>query len=218
MFFLLIRQIRGLTVHLQSIAVKLYNKTVSNTTTIKYKSFVTLIFYKLVSPAISSHDNPSCRFDVLKTLVDAPPKKTLLSRILFWKKSDQHYAELKRIVSEIAIIDFIRLAPQENQNKVNPDVFKQNYEEFAKIINLYTACAHATSEQILSFQSAKKWIIRIIKWFLLILPASVLVYLAWQVTINSQQLNEGNVRMGFYTFILTALNPFITSLLQKFLK
>ncbi|USK58116.1 dCTP deaminase domain-containing protein [Peribacillus asahii] len=51
-----------------------------------HKSFVTLMFHKLISPAIVGHDNQPARFDQLKTIVEKQDKPRGWKRLLFWKK------------------------------------------------------------------------------------------------------------------------------------
>jgi len=49
---------------------------------VKYSSFVTLMFYRMISPAVKAHDNPPSRIDVLRGILD----KAKYPAFLNWRK------------------------------------------------------------------------------------------------------------------------------------
>ncbi|MGF7060037.1 dCTP deaminase domain-containing protein [Brassicibacter mesophilus] len=152
----------------------------------KYCSFVTLIFYKLVSPTTSDHDNPSCRFDLLNRVV-IEPKQSLWSKILFGKKYRKHYNELRKFISNIGSIDFIKLGIKGENDIINAEDFEKKYEKFTETIKFYTDAAHSANKEIISIKYFKTKLKKIILFIIYILPLGSYLYLGWKLGIRNEK-------------------------------
>jgi len=151
----------------------------------KYCSFVTLIFYRLVSESEKKHDNPSCRLDLLNDVV-IEPKLSLWNKLLYGKKYKTHYSELKKFIRNIGEIDFIRLGIAEEEHKINVEEFKKKYEKFRETINFYTDAAHVVNKKIIDIKKSKVFYKKGILTFALIVPLGIILYIAWKYGIKSK--------------------------------
>lgn len=127
---------------------------------VKYNSFVTLIFYKMVTPTNNPHDNPPCRLDILREKIKSP-------KFLDW--SNNNYWKLRNVIDKIR--DFESLQVNIGQSKdyeriIKIEKFKKKYEDFTKNLEFQIEEAHEINRQIL----LKNQIFFIIKSFILTIP------------------------------------------------
>lgn len=170
----------------------------------KYCSFVTLIFYRLVSESNKKHDNPSCRFDLLKDVVKEP-KLSLWNKLLYGKKYKTHYSELKKFISNIGNIDFIRLGIIEDDHKINVEEFKNKYEKFRETINFYTDAAHAVNRKIIDIKKSKTFFKKGFLITALIVSLVMILYFAWKYGIKSEKPDTHGYLVIFALVSLTTL-------------
>ncbi|MFB4324447.1 hypothetical protein RB298_19090, partial [Priestia sp. BR_2] len=164
--------------------------------TYKHKSFVTLVFHRLVSPAESHLDNPPGRFDQLKDAIQVQKKKGW-KKFLFWRGKDQHFEELKDMIDTIGSISFINNNDSElkqfgfvNNNvleTLNKESFYRNYENFTEIIKFYTDKAHATTSKIRNDKRTKSFWFHLLKIISTLLLIGVIVYLAWTLGVKKDK-------------------------------
>ncbi|QUH25557.1 dCTP deaminase domain-containing protein [Serpentinicella alkaliphila] len=173
--------------------------------TFKYCSFVTLILYKLVTPAYIKHDNPSCRFDLLKDIVKEP-STSLMSKIFFGKKYKSHYNELRNFIGNIGDINFIKLGIEEENGEFKIEEFKNKYDKFIETIKFYTDSAHAANREIVNLKNLKNRIKKCIVVSLSFLPLLAYSYLGWKFGIKNERPSTDGYMMLIY---LTAVAPFI---------
>lgn len=121
----------------------------------EYSSFVTLIFYRMVTPTNKNHDNPPCRLDVLKDVVKIPKR----ARILGISK----YLKLNRIVDTISDFEQISVnigQAQNEEERIRRIIdFRQKYQPFAKQIEFHIAQAHEINNKIIRLNKITRGII-----------------------------------------------------------
>lgn len=177
-------------------------------------SFVTLIFYRLVSEANTKHDNPSCRLDLLEDVVKVP-KLSLWSKILFGRRYKIQYNELRKFIGNIGKIDFIKLGITEKENKINVEDFKKKYEKFRETINFYTGAAHDVNREITGIKKSKTTIKIILLIVLCLFPLSAALYLGWIFGIKNEKPTTDGYMFLVY---LTAISPFLVQLVAPIYK
>ncbi|WHY97351.1 dCTP deaminase domain-containing protein [Peribacillus simplex] len=112
-----------------------------------HRAFVTLVLKRLSEEPTQEHNNPSGRFDILKSLVDLPLKRRFW---LPWKKRKNHFLKLKQMIDEIGSLSFVKNPNKESNN----EVFVQNYEAFSKTLEFYTKLAREASVKIVDQRRA----------------------------------------------------------------
>ncbi|ABR47093.1 hypothetical protein Amet_0868 [Alkaliphilus metalliredigens QYMF] len=180
----------------------------------KYCSFVTLIFYRLVSATSEKHDNPSCRFDLLNDVVKEP-KQSIWSKVFFGKKHKMQYNELRKFISNIGNIDFIKLGIKEENDEINVEDFKKKYEKFTETINFYTDAAHAVNKEIIGIENIKRTFKRILLIILYLFPLSAYLYLGWKFGIKNEKPSTDGYMFLIY---LTATSPLLIQVLLPIIK
>ena len=150
----------------------------------KHCSFVTLIFYKMVTAAKKAHDNKSCRLDILKDIVEKPNDKD---------KNYYKYDELDKTISSIAELDFVKTSVKELRNplkrKVGIETFKKKGNEFDRQINDYIQQANSVTKTIRNTKVKKKKMINrvatIISMIFFVIPIGIIIYIAVKNQDNS---------------------------------
>jgi len=176
----------------------------------KYCSFVTLIFYRLVSPTDRKHDNPSCRFDLLKDIIKEP-------RISFWgnlfggKKYKNQYNKLRNFIGNIGNINFIRLGIEEEEGEFKVEDFRNKYDKFIETINFYTDSAHEVNREIINSKKAKSKTKKGLLIFFVLLVIASYLFLGWKFGIKNQKPSTDGYMILVY---LTAISPLIVQLLS----
>lgn len=166
---------------------------------LEHSSFATLMFTKLISPALKYHDNPSGRVDILKKVVEKPNKK----RIIRFGKNRSHYLQLKEMIDNIGSIEFIKNDVPESNASITKEQFKDNYENFSQTLNFYTNQAHDTSKKIISNKNAwtNTWIV-----LKTLGSLAAVIYFAWHFSDGGQV--DG--RVGIVALFI-ALLPWVVS-------
>ena len=142
-----------------------------NNLKIKHCSFVTLILYRIVSPSIKMHDNPSCRFELLEDIMDNY-KLSLWDKL--WNKIffiNKNRMILKELICKISKVNFKDLSETDGIDKIDIEAFKKKYRNFMEMINHTTNSAHSANKRILNREFGKKL-------FLVAIPLLVLVSLS----------------------------------------
>jgi len=166
-------------------------------------SFVTLMLNKMVSSALTNHDNKSGRFDLLRNTIEVP-KARFLDKLKFWKGNKNHFKNLQEMISEIGSIDF----SEKDSSKSKKD-FENHYQNLMKVIDFYTDQAHEASKQIINYKYIYKLIIRGIYVIVLIL----IMISAWKLGV---QLSNPAM-ITFFTLVMTfALKPLFDFLNNKY--
>ena len=111
----------------------------------KYKSFVTLILYKMLSPSKGVHDNLPSRIDILKDKMASLTKKS-------------NYKELVGIIEKILNFESIRVgiskySATERPLKINE--FEQKYSNFSASLNENISDAQKISGKIKYWKNVK---------------------------------------------------------------
>ncbi|MDD4238033.1 MAG: hypothetical protein PHT62_05705 [Desulfotomaculaceae bacterium] len=146
-----------------------------NGTGFKYKSFVTLIFYRMVTPTMTGHDNLPCRLDILRDLVSKP--KYI---------SYDNYMKLKDVIDTIRDFEDLQVnigrAPFE-QREEKIQQFKAKYQLFTKQIEFHISQAHEINRQILKVHI----FLKILSMALLTIPLLTIFYYAYRFSVTNQQ-------------------------------
>jgi deoxycytidine triphosphate deaminase len=160
----------------------------------EYCSFVTLIFYRMVTPTTKGHDNPSCRLDILKDIVSKPKAG------IFYRNNEKYY-ELERLINKISNFETIKVDigkanVEERSERIKQ--FQEKYSTFANRIDFYISQAHEINYQIIKAKRVM-WYIGNIVWAIPIVGLGILLYNAYKDT-NSNLIA---VLVAMISFALT---------------
>jgi deoxycytidine triphosphate deaminase len=179
----------------------------------RHCSFVTLIFYKMVSSAEKTHDNKSCRLDILKNIVEKPDEKD---------ESYYKYNELDNIIKNIAELDFVKysIAELRDPSRRRDGImnFKEKGKDFDRQINDYIQKAKSITDAIREKKKSKKDLkdrrnkmLTNISILLLIIPIIVIIYIA------IRNRHNGSVNLGqILALFLSAYLSMIPQLIEHF--
>ncbi|MEN6349726.1 MAG: hypothetical protein ABFD08_10075 [Syntrophomonas sp.] len=122
----------------------------------EYCSFVTLIFYRMVTPTNKKHDNPPCRIDILKDSVRVP-------RRWFPGIKLEQYLKLNNIVNKIRdfediVVDIGKSEKDTNERGEKIKEFKSKYLHFEKQLSFNIDEAHEINKNIIYSIIVKKYI------------------------------------------------------------
>jgi len=175
-------------------------------------SFVTLIFYKMVTPAKKVHDNSSCRLDILKTIIEKP------------KEDDKEYYEydaLDNVINNIAELDFVKHNIKELRDPLKRGdgikAFKQKGNEFDIKIKDYIQEAKSITEKIRKQKQLKQTTNnKFKKWLniLYVLPILYILYIAIKNR-SSESVNLGQILPLFLSVYLAFFVQDIKNLYSK---
>lgn len=131
----------------------------------RYKSFVTLIFYRMVTLTKTGHDNPPCRMDILKKLVRK-------NKFFF---SHEKYVKLQDVIDTIRDFESLQVnigkaSLAERNDKI--DQFKKKYKTFTKQIEFHISQAQEINRQIVKINT---WI----KYIVFGLSSLPIIYFCW---------------------------------------
>lgn len=164
-----------------------------------YKSFVTLMFYRLASSTSASHDNPSCRMDILQ--------KLKIESKSFWLYNK--YNKLRDVVDIIRDFESlqVKIGQSNSENRLDKiNQFHEKYKEFSRQIEFHISQAHEINDEIISI---KKWIniITFVIVTLMIFGYAVFCF----INFDKQTFSD---KMILYTF----LGPFLAPIYLLWLK
>lgn len=111
----------------------------------KYSSFVTLVFYRMITPAKKEHDNLPCRLDILKNIVKRPRHINLLPN---------QYDKLENVIDVIRNFESFQVNIgqadiKDRESKIQQ--FRDKYEDFARKLEFHIKQAHEINNQIVRF-------------------------------------------------------------------
>ena len=128
---------------------------------VKYKSFVTLILYKMLTPTKNAHDNPPCRLDILKEKVKKP-------RFIDWTFGD--YCKLESIIEKIrdfeGLVVNIGQAKDEKDRAERIQNFYKKYDAFTENLEFHINQAHAINNKIIFKGRIRYWVRTVIISFI----------------------------------------------------
>lgn len=110
---------------------------------VKYKSFVTLIFYKMITSTNNAHDNPPCRLDILKEKVKIPK---------FFGWSNNNYWKLTNVIDKIKDFESLQVNIGQSKNYERDkkiERFKEKYKDFTNNLEFQIEEAHEINREIL---------------------------------------------------------------------
>lgn len=168
-----------------------------------YSSFVTLIFYRMVTPTNKGHDNPSCRLDILKDIVQKP------KGCIFYRNFNKYY-ELEKLINKISNFEIIKVdigKASKDQRNEQINLFKDKYSYFANQIDFYINQAHEINYEIIK---EKKVIWYIITTFYTV-PIIVLGYYIY----NAYKDKDSNLIAVLIGIITLALTRYIKRIEKK---
>lgn len=156
---------------------------------IKYKTFVTLIFYRMVSKAEGIQDNLPCRIEILKDTKDS-------------LKDSKKYFQLISIIDEIRNFETFQVGIGATEGKERKDKIKQfeyKYSKFAIELNNNISKASEISKSIVDCNYIKYIVIM----FVLIVLFIILIIIALKayITHNSSLLSLIAIFVAIYIFI-----------------
>jgi deoxycytidine triphosphate deaminase len=151
----------------------------------EYSSFLTLIFYRMVTPTKKGHDNLPCRIDILKNITIKKP-----SRINLYPSK---YQRLQNVVKDI---QFESLGIGSKSGKEREDCikdFKDKYTSFARKIEFWIRQAHSINTDIMHLESIWRWLVN----FILI---AIMVWIAYLV--YTAKIVEDSNALAFYGVVV----------------
>jgi deoxycytidine triphosphate deaminase len=142
-----------------------------------HKSFITLIFHKLISASEIEHDNKPGRFDQLKNIVKEQVKPKWWEKVFFLKKKNQHFSKLKELIDIIGSIKYTQ-SFSSIDNALDVQKFYKNHENFTELLKFYTDKAHETSSEIIE---KKNWKLNLFFIFRSLTGISVIIFMYFSV-------------------------------------
>lgn len=133
-----------------------------------HQAFVTMVLRRLPEEPFEKHDNPSGRFDLLKSIVDTPPTRRMFWP---WKKNKNHYKKLKQLIDQIGSLTFLTNSKEEKikeEIESEKELFIRNYERFFKTLEFYTHLAREATDEIIDRKKWRKISLTIIGFFVLV--------------------------------------------------
>lgn len=159
---------------------------------LKYNSFVTLIFYKIVTPTNNLHDNPPCRLDILQKKVKTPG-------FLDW--NSKNYWKLYNIISKIKDFEALQvnIGQSKDQEEKNEKIkqFYRKYKEFTEKLEFNIEEAHEINRKIL-FKNNFVYIVVSIVLTIVFIVFVVCAIIAWSMR-SSITVSLISVLIAFYT-------------------
>lgn len=173
---------------------------------LQYRSFVTLVFYKMADKCMKKHDNPSGRLDILKTIIEE-------SRL----KNDK-FNELKEVISNIAKLDFLDNNIPELRNfqtrKEGIKIFKEKGNEFDRKINDYINQAKSLTKDISQRNKLKNKVINVFGALLFLCPIIVMVFLAFKNK-DSNSVTLGQLLTIMLSTYISVIFPYLKHKFNK---
>lgn len=122
----------------------------------EYCSFVTLIFYRMVTATKTKHDNPPSRIDILKDAVKIPRRWFPGTRL-------EQYINLNKVVNKIRdfeeiVVDIGNSGVDTAERESKIKEFKSKYQHFARQLQYNIDEAHEINNRIIWSKILKKYI------------------------------------------------------------
>lgn len=173
-----------------------------------HKSFVTLIFHKLLTPSIIGHDNSAARFDQLKNIVQKQNKPKGWKKLLFWKSRNQNFVNLKDLIDTIGSIKYTQNTNNKH-DELDIEEFFSSHKNFSELLRFYTEKAQTTTSKIID---NKIWFTKFLFFIRSITIISVIIVLYYGLW---DTLGTGNTPAKVALFV--SLIPLYATIIHPFL-
>ncbi|USK68411.1 dCTP deaminase domain-containing protein [Peribacillus asahii] len=178
-----------------------------------HKSFITLIFHKLTSPTLVAHDNKPGRFDQLTHVVQKQVKPKGWRKLLFWKRQNQHFANLKDLIDTIGSIQYTQSNININED-LNVEEFYKSHDNFSELLKFYTDRAHATTSKIIYNKKYGLNILYTMLGIIGLILIGLLIYFAWTMGVKKDKPAVVAFFALLIPLVATIIYPYFSKLIK----